>query len=183
MLVALLGEDALWPTGHGKVGLLYLFATICASLLLLSAEMLSAHALISGQDCASPAPLAWQLVAPRAPQMRAKNMRDPCLRRSAPLMPGWEEGVGEGGGEAAEPLLDKPAQQGGAVKRSTLAVLAGYSAQDTPLLLVAFLAGTAAPSPTHTPENSLDVLCRLPVTCNTSMPKKYDHYHDLANMR
>ena len=45
---------------------------------------------------------------------------------------------------------DKPAQQGSAVKRSTLAVLAGYSAQDTPLLLVAFLAGTAALSPTLT---------------------------------
>lgn len=60
--------------------------------------------------------------------------------------------MGEGGGEAAEPLLNKPAQQGGAAKRSTLAVLAGYSAQDMLLLLVAFLAGTSALFPTTTPE-------------------------------
>ena len=50
--------------------------------------------------------------------------------------------MGEGG-EAAEPLLDKSAQRGGQGRRSTVAMLAGYSAQDTPLLLLAFLAGTA----------------------------------------
>lgn len=53
--------------------------------------------------------------------------------------------MGEGGGEAAEPLLDKPAQRGSPGKRSTVAMLAGYSAQDTPLLLLAFLAGTKPP--------------------------------------
>lgn len=60
VLIALLGEDGLWQHGNGKVGLLYLFAAICASLLLLAAEMLSAHALISGQDCASFPAHAWQ---------------------------------------------------------------------------------------------------------------------------
>ena len=57
VLVALLGEDALWPEGHGKVGLLFMFAAICASLLLLAAEMLSAHALISGEGCHPSLPL------------------------------------------------------------------------------------------------------------------------------
>lgn len=66
VLIALLGEDALWPDGRGKVGLIYLFAAICASLLLLAAEMLSANALISGLDCASSPFSAWQ--RPRVPR-------------------------------------------------------------------------------------------------------------------
>ncbi len=55
VVVALLGSDALWPGRHGRVGLLYLFASVCASLLLLSVEQLSACALISG---------GWLPVAP-----------------------------------------------------------------------------------------------------------------------
>lgn len=45
------------------------------------------------------------------------------------------------------PLLDKPAegQQGKRPKRSTVAMLASLSAQDTPLLLLAFLAGALKP--------------------------------------
>ena len=138
VLIAVLGEDALWPDGRGKVGLLYLFAAICASLLLLGAEMLSAHALISGQDY-TPFSSVHGSGHAFVPAKQAHHHVDSSLSEC----PGWEEGVGEGGGEAAEPLLDKPAQRSSPGKKSTVAVLAGYSAQDTPLLLLAFLAGTA----------------------------------------
>ena len=53
VVVALLGSDQLWPGSCGRVGLLYLFASICTSLLLLLAEMLAACALISGHPAAS----------------------------------------------------------------------------------------------------------------------------------
>ena len=52
---------------------------------------------------------------------------------------GWEEGGGRRD-EAGTPLLDKtdPATL---QRQSTVAMLLSFSAQDTPLLLVAFVAG------------------------------------------
>ncbi len=54
-------------------------------------------------------------------------------------MTGWEEGGG-GGDEAAQPLLDKT-DKAALQRQSTIAMLLSFSAQDTPLLIVAFLAG------------------------------------------
>ena len=58
--------------------------------------------------------------------------------------PGWEEGGG-GGDEAAQPLLDKT-DKAALQRQSTIAMLLSFSAQDTPLLIVAFLAGGCAPT-------------------------------------
>lgn len=54
---------------------------------------------------------------------------------------GWEEGGGTGDADGT-PLLDKTVKA--AVQRqSTVAMLLSCSAQDTPLLLVAFVAGVS----------------------------------------
>ncbi len=53
---------------------------------------------------------------------------------------GWEEGGGATGGEAGTPLLDKT-DESVLQRQSTVAMLLSFSAQDTPLLIVAFLAG------------------------------------------
>ncbi|CAL5221232.1 g3384 [Coccomyxa viridis] len=58
------------------------------------------------------------------------------------LISGWEEGGG-GGDEAAQPLLDKT-DKAALQRQSTIAMLLSFSAQDTPLLIVAFLAGAVA---------------------------------------
>ena len=52
---------------------------------------------------------------------------------------GWEEGGGRRD-EAGEPLLDKT-DPAALQRQSTVAMLLSFSAQDTPLLLVAFIAG------------------------------------------
>ena len=68
-----------------------------------------------------------------------------CAARTATLcvVTGWEEG-GSGGDEAAQPLLDKT-DKAAAQRQSTVAMLISFSAQDNPLLTVAFLAGGCAP--------------------------------------
>lgn len=58
---------------------------------------------------------------------------------SALPLSGWEEG-GSTGDEAGQPLLDKT-DKAAVQRQSTVAMLLSYSAQDTPLLIVAFLAG------------------------------------------
>lgn len=58
------------------------------------------------------------------------------------VMTGWEEGR-SGGDEAAQPLLDKT-DKAALQRQSTIAMLLSFSAQDTPLLIVAFLAGGCA---------------------------------------
>ena len=55
---------------------------------------------------------------------------------------GWEEGGGRRD-EAGEPLLDKT-DPAALQRQSTVAMLLSFSAQDTPLLLVAFVAGVPA---------------------------------------
>jgi hypothetical protein len=50
VFVAVMGKDALWPGRHGDVGLLWMFASICASLMGLLVELLSATALVTGGD-------------------------------------------------------------------------------------------------------------------------------------
>ena len=73
---------------------------------------------------------------------------DPEWRPSAPAgvsragnvpRAGWEEGGGRRD-EAGAPLLDK-ADHAALQRQSTVAMLLSFSAQDTPLLLVAFVAG------------------------------------------
>lgn len=59
------------------------------------------------------------------------------------IMTGWEEG-GSGGDEAGQPLLDKT-DKAALQRQSTIVMLLSFSAQDSPLLIVAFLAGGYAP--------------------------------------
>ena len=62
-------------------------------------------------------------------------------------MTGWEEG-GSGGDEAGQPLLDKT-DKAAPQRQSTIAMLLSFSAQDTPLLIVAFLAGRSTVLPSE----------------------------------
>lgn len=48
VMVAILGEEVVWPGSLGEVGLVYMFGSICGSLLGLFIEMLSATALVTG---------------------------------------------------------------------------------------------------------------------------------------
>ncbi len=91
------------------------------------------------------------------------------LDYSALPLSGWEEG-GSTGDEAGQPLLDKT-DKAAVQRQSTVGMLLSYSAQDTPLLIVAFLAGdfTCRKMPAHLPytyalssctaHSSLETIC------------------------
>ncbi|CAL8468414.1 g7954 [Coccomyxa elongata] len=66
------------------------------------------------------------------------------LLSATALVTAWEEGRGEEGEEAQSLLGKTEEKEAGQKRRSTVAMLLGFSAQDTPLLLLAFLAGAAA---------------------------------------
>ena len=55
--------------------------------------------------------------------------------------PAWEEGRSEEGEESQSLLGKTEDRERGQRRKSTVAVLLAFSAQDTPLLLLAFLAG------------------------------------------
>ena len=54
VLVALLGEEIVWPGRHGDVGLVFMYGAICASLIGLLTQLLSATALVTGMPSILP---------------------------------------------------------------------------------------------------------------------------------
>ncbi len=135
--MALLGKEILWPGRHGEAGLIFMYGAICASLVGLFAQLLSATALVTGVHS-----ISQQHGLLHFANCSSSAFADaPVSEGYNAGWPAWEEGREEQGEEAQSLLGKTEEKERGARRRSTVAVLLAFSAQDTPLLLLAFLAG------------------------------------------